>query len=81
MDIITVYLHDSEDQNIQLQITDNSTAQEILRQIASSNSLIRESELNEYALFIKLDFYDSQNLKERMLSSQECPLKIKVNPI
>lgn len=74
-------------------VHENSTAQEVLRQIANNKHLINENELNEYALFIKLEnneqagfrdparetreFKEVKELKERMLSSHECPLKIK----
>jgi hypothetical protein len=74
---ILVLLHDSEDSAVNVMVNDNSTAQEVLRQIAGNNFGIHETELNEYALFVKLEQSESHVLKERMLSSHECPLKIK----
>lgn len=78
MENIIVFIHDIDSQSITTQLDTNSTAQEVLRNIASKNQLIKENELHEYALFVKLEASDSNPLRERMLSSHECPLKIKV---
>lgn len=79
MEALSVFLHDVADQQIYLQLDENTTAQEVLRQITGKNQMIKEAELHEYALFIRLDAAEGLMLKERMLSSHECPLKIKVN--
>ena len=78
MEKIEVYIHDIENSAVDIKIDDNATAQEVLRGITSKNQLIKENELHEYALFIRLEGTENISLRERMLSSHECPLKIKV---
>jgi PH domain/Ras association (RalGDS/AF-6) domain len=77
MESINVYINDTEENSIVISLDDNTTAQEVLRTITSKNQLIRETELHEYALFVKVEIVDATPLRERMLSSNECPLKIK----
>ena len=79
MENINVYLQDIDSQSIAVQVDENTTAQEVLRGITSKNQIIKDTELHEYALFIKLENAENSPLKERMLSSHECPLKIKVS--
>ena len=78
METLNIFLYESEDKSIPVPLDDNTTAQEILKYIAEGFKEIKETELHDFALFIKLDFSENTGLKERMLSSNECPLKIKV---
>ena len=77
METIVVYIQETSEQTISIPLDDNATAQEVLRSLSLKSSILKESELHEYALFIIVD-NDLSPLRERMLSSHECPLRIKV---
>lgn len=77
---LKIYAGESLELSSTVEITETTTAEDILSKVAPKLLLIHVEQLQEYALFIVLTNPEGP-LKERMLAPFECPYQISVSSI